>query len=95
MVEGNDGGANVSRNRGKSWTGQQYATGQFYHVSTTDHFPYRICGAQQDNSTVCGPSRFPGGIPLGEWKDGLDFVEKRTQLLGAALDVPYVFDVHL
>jgi photosystem II stability/assembly factor-like uncharacterized protein len=69
MIEGNDGGANVSRNRGKSWTGQQYATGQFYHVSTTDHFPYRICGAQQDNSTVCGPSRFPGGIPLGEWKD--------------------------
>jgi photosystem II stability/assembly factor-like uncharacterized protein len=70
MVEGNDGGANVSRNRGKSWTGQDYATAQWYHVSTTTHFPYRICGAQQDNSTLCGPSRFAGGgVPLGEWKD--------------------------
>jgi len=69
MIEGNDGGGNVSRNRGKSWTNQQYATAQWYHVSTTTHFPYRICGAQQDNSTLCGPSRFPGGIPLGEWKD--------------------------
>ncbi len=69
MIEGNDGGANVSRNRGKSWTGQQYATAQWYHVSTTTHFPYRVCGAQQDNSTLCGPSRFPGGIPIGEWKD--------------------------
>ncbi len=69
MIEGNDGGANVSRNRGKSWTGQEYPTAQWYHVSTTSHFPYRICGAQQDNSTLCGPSRFPGGIPRGEWKD--------------------------
>jgi photosystem II stability/assembly factor-like uncharacterized protein len=69
MIEGNDGGANVSRNRGKSWTGQQYATAQWYHVSTTTHFPYQVCGAQQDNSTLCGPSRFPGGIPIGEWKD--------------------------
>jgi photosystem II stability/assembly factor-like uncharacterized protein len=69
MIEGNDGGANVSRNRGKSWTGQQYATAQWYHVSTTNHFPYQVCGAQQDNSTLCGPSRFPGGIPLGAWKD--------------------------
>lgn len=69
MIEGNDGGANVSRNRGKSWTGQQYATAQWYHVSTTTHFPYQVCGAQQDNSSLCGPSRFPGGIPIGEWKD--------------------------
>ena len=70
MIEGNDGGANVSRNRGKSWTGQDYATAQWYHVSTTTHFPYRVCGAQQDNSTLCGPSRFlGGGVPIGEWKD--------------------------
>ncbi|MGH7630908.1 MAG: WD40/YVTN/BNR-like repeat-containing protein, partial [Gemmatimonadales bacterium] len=37
MIEGNDGGANVSRNRGKSWTGQEYPTAQWYHVSTTNH----------------------------------------------------------
>ena len=62
MIEANDGGANVSRDAGRSWTEQDYLTAQFYHVTTTNHFPYRICGAQQDNSTVCGSSR-PGGGP--------------------------------
>ena len=57
MIEANDGGANVSLNAGRTWTGQEYATAQFYHVTTTTHFPYRVCGAQQDNSTVCMPSR--------------------------------------
>jgi tetratricopeptide (TPR) repeat protein len=32
---------------------------------------------------------------LGEWKEGLDFVEKRKRAVGAALDVAQVFDVHL
>jgi len=45
------------------------ATAQFYHVETTNHFPYRVCGAQQDNSGVCGPSRWPGGIDRGQWYD--------------------------
>ena len=57
MIEANDGGANVSRDGGRTWTDQDYLTAQFYHVTTTNHFPYRICGAQQDNSTVCGSSR--------------------------------------
>ena len=60
MVEANDGGANVSMDGGRTWTGQEFATAQMYHVSTTNHFPYKICGAQQDNSTLCGPSRAPG-----------------------------------
>jgi hypothetical protein len=60
MVEGNDGGANVSVNGGKAWTDQQYATAQFYHVTTTNEFPYRVCGAQQDNSTLCGPVALAG-----------------------------------
>ena len=29
---------------------------QFYHVITTKHVPYHVCGAQQDSSTVCVPS---------------------------------------
>ncbi len=70
MIEGNDGGANVSLNAGDSWTNQEYATAQFYHVSTTNHFPYWVCGTQQDNSSLCGPSRMPGGIDIGDWKDG-------------------------
>jgi photosystem II stability/assembly factor-like uncharacterized protein len=69
MIEGNDGGANVSENGGKTWTEQDFATAQFYHVSTTNEFPYRICGAQQDNSTLCGPSRWPGGITMADWYD--------------------------
>ena len=69
MIESNDGGANVSFNGGKSWTAQAQATAQFYHVVTTNHFPYRVCGAQQDNSTVCGPSRKSGGIDISDWYD--------------------------
>ena len=69
MVNGNDGGANVSVNAGQTWTDQEYATAQFYHVSTTNEFPYNICGAQQDNSTLCGPSRKPGGITMNDWYD--------------------------
>ncbi len=69
MIESNDGGSNVSTNGGKTWTDQDYATAQFYHVATTNHFPYRVCGAQQDNSGVCGPSRWPGGIPRSQWYD--------------------------
>ena len=69
MIESNDGGSNVSTNGGKTWTDQDYATAQFYHVVTTSHFPYRVCGAQQDNSGVCGPSRWPGGIPRSQWYD--------------------------
>ncbi|MDT8369402.1 MAG: hypothetical protein RQ745_09370 [Longimicrobiales bacterium] len=49
----NDGGANVSINGGRSWTDQEYPTAQFYRVITTHHEPYHICGAQQDNSTIC------------------------------------------
>ncbi|GAC1415237.1 MAG: hypothetical protein NVSMB53_13680 [Gemmatimonadaceae bacterium] len=69
MIESNDGGANVSFNGGKSWTEQDQATAQFYHVVTTNHFPYRVCGAQQDNSTLCGPSRKSGGIGIRDWYD--------------------------
>ncbi len=67
MIEANDGGANVSFNGGRTWTEQDQATAQFYHVVTTNHFPYRVCGAQQDNSTLCGPSRSSGGIDIGDW----------------------------
>ena len=69
MVQGNDGGANVSTNGGVTWSEQDFSTAQFYHVSTTNHFPYRVCGAQQDNSTLCAPSRNPGSIALGDWQD--------------------------
>jgi photosystem II stability/assembly factor-like uncharacterized protein len=56
MVEANDGGANVTVNGGETWTGQLQPTAQMYTLRTTAHFPYHICGGQQDNSTVCVPS---------------------------------------
>ncbi len=69
MIEANDGSANVSVNGGKSWTPQDVATAQFYHVTTTTDFPYKVCGAQQDNTTLCGPSRASGGIDIADWKE--------------------------
>ena len=70
MINGNDGGANVSVTTGRTWSAQTFATAQFYHVSTTNAFPYWVCGAQQDNSSLCGPSAAPGGTHIGDWKDG-------------------------
>ncbi|MCW5956436.1 MAG: hypothetical protein KIT61_07610 [Pyrinomonadaceae bacterium] len=57
MVEGNDGGANVTTDGGRSWTEQDQPTAQFYRVALDNDFPYNIYGAQQDNSTVKIPSR--------------------------------------
>ncbi len=57
MINANDGGANVSFNGGSTWTDQDYPTSQFYRVMTTNHDPYHICGAQQDNSTACVPGQ--------------------------------------
>jgi photosystem II stability/assembly factor-like uncharacterized protein len=53
LVIGNDGGASVSTEAGQGWTAQDYPTAQYYHVATTAHVPYHLCGAQQDGSTVC------------------------------------------
>ncbi len=61
MINGNDGGTNVSFNGGKSWTRQDnQPTAQMYHVTTDNRFPYRVYGAQQDNSTISVPSRRTG-----------------------------------
>ncbi|HET7694976.1 MAG TPA: hypothetical protein VFK57_04655 [Vicinamibacterales bacterium] len=56
LVIGNDGGGAVSIAAGQGWTAQDFATAQYYHVITTRHVPFHVCGAQQDGSTVCVPS---------------------------------------
>ena len=62
MVSGSDGGASVSLNGGGSWsTLYNQPTAELYHVTTDNRFPYRIYGAQQDNTTVCLPSCSPEG----------------------------------
>lgn len=57
MIEANDGGGTVSVTSGRTWTAEKFPTAQLYHVATTADFPYHVCGAQQDNSTLCLPSR--------------------------------------
>jgi photosystem II stability/assembly factor-like uncharacterized protein len=65
MIEANDGGGTISVNGGETWTPEPMPTAQFYHVITTKHVPYHICGAQQDNSTACVSSQPPQGGPGG------------------------------
>lgn len=53
MIIGDDGGAEVSFDGGANWsTYHNQPTAQFYRVVTDNHFPYRIYGAQQDNTTL-------------------------------------------
>ena len=53
MIVADDGGAQISFDGGDNWsTYYNQPTAQFYRVSTDNHFPYRIYGAQQDNSSV-------------------------------------------
>ena len=62
MILGNDGGACITFNGGKSWSSQNnQPTAQFYRVIADQQFPYHIYGGQQDNSTVCIASRTRGG----------------------------------
>jgi photosystem II stability/assembly factor-like uncharacterized protein len=53
LINANDGGATISVDGGKNWSTQNnQPTAQFYHVTADNDFPYRVYGAQQDNSTV-------------------------------------------
>lgn len=70
MIETNDGGANVSVNNGETWTEQDYPTAQFYNVFVTNHVPYHVCGAQQDNTTACVPSTGGALYPVGGGESG-------------------------
>ena len=69
MIEANDGGAIVSLDGGNTWSTQNnQSTAEIYQVALDDQFPYRIYGAQQDNTTVIVPSQ-----PLGngqEFREG-------------------------
>jgi photosystem II stability/assembly factor-like uncharacterized protein len=56
ILHASDQGGAVSYNAAspqRTWSSRDYATGQFYHVATTVHLPYHVCGAQQDSSTIC------------------------------------------
>ncbi len=67
MIQGNDGGACVSFNGGASFsTIYNQLTAQFYRMDVDDHFPFRVYGTQQDNSSVRVPNdSADGGIGWG------------------------------
>jgi len=68
MVQGNDGGANVSFNGGETWsTIYNQLTAQFYRIDTDNQFPYRVYATQQDNTSISVPSASEyGAITLNE-----------------------------
>jgi len=60
MIEGNDGGATITFNGGETWSSiYNQPTAEMYHVTTDTRTPYRVYGAQQDNTTITVPSRSP------------------------------------
>lgn len=69
MILGDDGGAAVTFDGAATWSSQHnQPTAQFYHVTTDDQFPYRIYGAQQDNSAISIASRGDdGGIGIRDY----------------------------
>lgn len=71
MALGNDGGAAVSFDGGETWSPiTNQPTAEIYRVAADTHFPYRVYGSQQDNSTLALPSRSERG-PIAEmdWYD--------------------------
>jgi photosystem II stability/assembly factor-like uncharacterized protein len=70
FVISDDGGAVITFDGGKSFSGQALPTGQFYRINTDHRFPYRVYGAQQDNTSIMIASRelASGGITAASWR---------------------------
>jgi photosystem II stability/assembly factor-like uncharacterized protein len=68
MIVADDGGASVSQNGGKAWTPLDIPTAQMYHCYVDNQVPYRIYGAQQDNTSISLASRSASGeMSVREW----------------------------
>jgi len=67
LMIGNDGGVDVSRDRGGTWESLRlWAVGQHYHASVDMRRPYYVCTGLQDNGTWCGPSSVRSGVVRAE-----------------------------
>ena len=82
MVNGNDGGLNITRDGGESWRFiGNLPVAQFYHINTDNDFPYNVYGGMQDNGSWRGPAYVwkSQGIRNSYWQeisfgDGFDVV---------------------
>lgn len=82
LIDGNDGGLNISRDGGKTWYfAEKLPVGQFYHVNVDNELPYNIYGGMQDNGSWTGPAYVwrRDGIRNSYWQevsfgDGFDVV---------------------
>ena len=72
MIDGNDGGLNISRDGGENWRFvHNLPVGQFYHVSVDNDFPYNVYGGMQDNGSWVGPgfALKSGGVTEADWQE--------------------------
>jgi len=80
IIDGNDGGIGITRDRGASWTfDEKIPVGQFYHINVDNEMPYHVMGGMQDNGSWRGPAYtwMTGGIRNYYWNnlwggDGFD-----------------------
>ena len=74
LINGNDGGLNISRDGGDNWTFvNNLPVGQFYHIAVDNAEPYNVYGGMQDNGSWVGPSAVwhAGGIRNEDWQEVL------------------------
>lgn len=72
MIEGNDGGLNISRDGGMHWQFvETLPLAQFYHINYDMEIPYNVGGGMQDNGSWIGPaySWQYGGIRNEHWQE--------------------------
>ena len=82
MIDGNDGGMAITRDRGESWRYiENLPVAQFYHINVDNGIPYNVYGGMQDNGSWRGPAYVwrSGGIRNSYWEeimfgDGFDAV---------------------
>jgi photosystem II stability/assembly factor-like uncharacterized protein len=71
MINGNDGGVDITTNGGETWYAPPLPLSQFYHVAADNRTPYHVSGAMQDLGTASGPSNSlnMAGIARSDWRD--------------------------
>jgi len=94
MIDGNDGGLNITKDGGKTWRFiENLPVGQFYHINVDNDFPYHLYGGMQDNGSWIGPAYVlkSQGIRNSYWQelmfgDGFDVIpDPKSSRFGYAM----------